>query len=156
MADSDPENEVRDIKCPIDRPSEPGNCETIGHLIHPGAEASENDAAEHPGKQSEPHRDWAKRAQEIVVDLILLIRRHADSRGVSERSVTRYSCHFVHEVEEFGHEPSASKPQRGCANRKLVERHSLKSVQTIEERIHRLLLEQNSGNTRVHNFGRSA
>src|SRR5437879_5251576 len=109
-----------------------------------------------PGKQSEPHRDRAKRAQEIVVDLFLLIQRHADSRGVSERSVTQYSCHFVHEVEEFGHEPSASKPQRGCANRNLVERHSLKSVQTIEEGIHRLLLEQNSGNTRVHNFGGSA
>src|SRR5437867_2454355 len=76
MADADPENKIRDIKCPIDRPFDAGDRQTVGHLIQPGSKSGHDNDAEDGDRPVEPPGSVEYRPQEIVVDLIFFFQSH--------------------------------------------------------------------------------
>src|SRR2546426_3682287 len=69
MADSDPEDEVRDIEPPEDRPPDAGDAESLGCLVEPRPDAAEDDRAEECHRQVKPPGRVQQRAQQVVADL---------------------------------------------------------------------------------------
>src|SRR4030095_570545 len=76
-------------------------------------------------------------------------------RGPSGRRFdrARETCHLVKEAKKFRCKAVFSKPKGGCTNCIRVERSSFKLFECRQERIGRLLLEQDTGETVRHNFG---
>ena len=69
MADADPEDEIGDVERPEDRVVDPGDPEAVVHLVRPGAEACQDDAAEECDERVETPRRPQQRTQQIVAEL---------------------------------------------------------------------------------------
>src|SRR5262245_65554576 len=76
MADSDPEDEIGDVKRPKDRPLDPGDREAVPHLIGPGTEADKNDRAKKNHKRNKPDGRVANGPQKIGVDFPFSLKIH--------------------------------------------------------------------------------
>ena len=76
VADADPENKVRDVEGPVDRPLDTRHHEPVRHLVHPRPQAGHDNSAKHQNDHVEPRRSMEDRAQQVVVDLVFLFQVH--------------------------------------------------------------------------------
>src|SRR5262249_31263834 len=76
MADADPENEIRDVKRPKDRPLDTRDHEPIPHLIGPGSEADQNDRAKKSHQRIKPEGREAQGLQKVSVYFPFSLKVH--------------------------------------------------------------------------------
>ena len=84
LADTDPEHEVRFMKAPEYRPIVAGNGEAVVHLIRPGGQTGDHEAAKEGDAGIELPRRPQQRTQQVIRDLLSFYGLMAHSKFLVE------------------------------------------------------------------------